>query len=278
MNDAPPDGWLDANLANWEERAALHFDAKEYDLTALREGRGRLYSIEEAELPDIGGCRVLHLQCHFGRDSLVFAQRGAHVCGVDFSPTAIAKAKEIAAEIGLTERADFFECNLYDAPKVVPGAGEFDLVFVTWGTIGWLPDVQQWAQIIAHFLKPGGQLYFADAHPFSLVFDDAAPPMTEGFPGLYAPYMGAPLMIDSQAVDYTGENAALGGVDHWWDHRLSDVIGAMIGAGLHIRWMHEHGAIPWPMFKQLVKGDDEMFHWPDKPWLPLSYSILAEKP
>ena len=279
MTDAgAPKGWLASNLANWEERTALHFEAEEYDLTPLRAGQGALFSIEERELPAIKGKRVLHLQCHFGRDSLVLAQRGVQVVGVDFSPTAIARAQELAAELGLQEQAAFHECNLYDAPDVVPGAGTFDLVFVTWGTIGWLPDIEGWAQVVAHFLAPGGQLYFADAHPFPLVFDDGAPPLADGFPGLYAPYMGPALFVDENPEDYTGDNAALAGTDYWWDHQLSEVLNALLTAGLRVEWMHEHDAIPWPIFKSLVKGEDGMFRWPDKPWLPLSYSILAQKP
>jgi SAM-dependent methyltransferase len=119
--------------------------------------RGRLNPIEEAEIGPFEGRRVLHLQCHFGRDSLILASRGATVVGLDFSKPAIATARELAAELGLTERARFVEADLYDAPSAIPEPGAFDLVFVTWGAINWLPDIQGWAEIVAHFLKPAGR-------------------------------------------------------------------------------------------------------------------------
>ena len=137
--------WRRANRANWDERVAIHLGADCYDLGPLRAGAGRLNPIEEAELGPVEGLRVLHLQCHFGRDSLILAQRGARVVGLDFSEPAIAAARELAAELGLTELARFVVADLYDAPRAIPEPGAFDLVFVTWGAINWLPDIQRWA-------------------------------------------------------------------------------------------------------------------------------------
>ena len=156
-------------------------------ISALRAGRGRLHPIEEAELRPVDGLRVLHLQCHFGRDTLTLAQRGAEVVGLDFSPEAIRAARALAAELGLEGRARFVEADLYDAPAAIPEPAAFDLVYVTWGAIYWLPDIRRWAEIVAFFLKPGGTLYLAEGHPAALVFDDLAPrhgPM----PGWFVPY------------------------------------------------------------------------------------------
>jgi SAM-dependent methyltransferase len=157
--------WLETNRKNWDERVKIHLAAASYDLKSLRDGRGRLTPIEEAEVGPVDGVRILHLQCHFGRDSLILAQRGAKVVGVDFSSPAIAAARNLATELELTERAKFIEADLYDAPNALPEPGSFDLVFVTWGTINWLPDIRRWANIVAYFLRPGGALYFADHHP-----------------------------------------------------------------------------------------------------------------
>jgi SAM-dependent methyltransferase len=128
---------------------------------------------------------VLHLQCHFGKDSLVLAGRGAEVTGLDFSGLAVETARSLAAELGLAAR--FVQADLYDAPAAIPGPASFDLVYTTWGTITWLPDLAGWARVVAHFLRPGGALYFADAHPAVLVFDDMAGVDAGGRHGWFMP-------------------------------------------------------------------------------------------
>jgi SAM-dependent methyltransferase len=183
---APAD-WRAANRANWDERVQVHLGTSGYDLAPLRAGHGRLNAIEEAELGSVKGLRVLHLQCHFGRDTLTLAQRGAEVVGLDFSAPAVAKARELAAELSLESRARFVEADLYDAVAAVPEPHAFDLVFVTWGAITWLPDIRRWAEIVAHFLKPGGGLYLAEGHPAALVFDDSRR-LADGNPGYFLPY------------------------------------------------------------------------------------------
>ena len=123
----------EANRANWDERVGVHLGPGGYDLSALRAGRGHLHEIEENELGDVRGLRVLHLQCHFGCDSLTLAQRGAEVVGLDFSRSAIEAARKLAAELGLTARARFVEADLYEAPTAVAEPASFDRVFVTLG-------------------------------------------------------------------------------------------------------------------------------------------------
>lgn len=270
--------WRRLNRANWDERVAVHLKAEAYDLGPLRAGHGRLNAIEEAELGPVAGLRVLHLQCHFGRDSLVLAQRGAEVVGLDFSPPAIAAARQLAAELGLDGRARFVEADLYAAREAIPEPGSFDLAYVTWGAINWLPDIREWARIVAWFLKPGGALYLAEGHPAALVFDDAKGEVG-GRPGWFAPYFErAPLLIDDDR-DYADETARLENrVTCEWMHPLSDVLTALIEAGLVLRWLHEHDAVTWRMFRTLEEGADGLFRWPDRPWLPLSFSLRAERP
>ena len=146
--------WREANRANWDERVGVHLSPGGYDLSALRAGRGRLNEIEEAELGEVCGLRILHLQCHFGKDSLALAQRGAEVVGLDFSHSAIESARKLATELGLVARTRFVEADVYDAQAAVSEPASFDRVFVTWGAISWLPDIARWAHIVAHFLKP----------------------------------------------------------------------------------------------------------------------------
>jgi SAM-dependent methyltransferase len=269
--------WRAANRANWDEKVALHLGPRGYDLTRLRAGRGRLHAIEEAELWTVDGKRVLHLQCHFGADSLTLAQRGATVVGLDFSPPAIAAADQLASELGLANRARFVQADLYDAPAAIEEPAAFDLVFVTWGAITWLPDIRGWGEVVAHFLKPGGSLYLADAHPAAYVFDDAAS-LPDGRPGFFAPYFSRDPVILDEAHDYVDESAKLENATiHTWIHPLGDVISSLLKAGLTLDWLHEHEAIPWRMFHILVQDADRQWRWPDQPWLPLAFSLRATR-
>jgi SAM-dependent methyltransferase len=270
--------WRAINRANWDERVQVHLGAGGYDLTPLREGRSRLNAIEEAELGSVAGLRVLHLQCHFGRDTLTLAQRGAEVVGLDFSAPAIAKARELATELGLASRARFVEADLYHARAAIPEPHAFDLVFVTWGAIYWLPDIRGWAHIVAYFLKPGGALYLAEGHPAALVFDDERR-LADGNPGYFVPYFQRePLVLDNPA-DYVDRTARLQNSRQVsWMHPLGSIVTALLEAGLRLDWLREHDAVTWQMFSLLIEGADGLFRWPDKPWLPLSFSLHTTRP
>ncbi|MCP2030434.1 SAM-dependent methyltransferase [Okibacterium sp. HSC-33S16] len=286
----PRDGeWLDANRAQWDERVPLHLASDFYDQSALRAGDGRLTPIDEAELQGLfpgddgrfrlDGKRVLHLQCHFGADTLTIAQRGASVIGLDFSPPAIRAARALAADVGLAERTRFLIANLYDARHALPEPDSFDVVFTTWGTIGWLPDVAEWARIIEWFLAPGGTLYFADGHPAAMVFDSTSSPSAP-LPEFAYPYGDRNPLILDQADDYADGDAVLTHTRSWeWAHPTSEIVGALLEAGLQIDKLGEHFEVPWKMFDQLVPTGDGMFGWPDgTPWLPLALEVVASKP
>ena len=280
MVDLRSGDWLDANRAQWDERVPLHVASEFYDQSKLRAGAGALCSIEEGELaalfPDgLEGKRILHLQCHFGADSLVLAQRGATVIGLDFSMPAIRAARALATEVGLADRTRFINANIYDARHMLPEPESFDLVYTTWGTIGWLPDVAEWAKIIEWFLKPGGQLYFADGHPSALVFESDA----DGKPVMAYPYdtEGVVDEIDD-TTDYAVEGAVLENTKTFeWMHPLGDTVSALIAAGLTIDFLHEHYELPWKMFGTLEPTGTGLFRWPDKRWLPLGMSLSATR-
>jgi SAM-dependent methyltransferase len=269
--------WRRLNRANWDGRAAVHVGPGGYDLTGLRSGHGPMPIVDD-ELGSVAGLRVLHLQCHIGTDSLALAQRGAQVVGLDFSGVAIAAARKLAGELGLADRMRFIEADIYDARSAIPEPASFDRVFVTWGTICWHPDVRVWARIVAHFLKTGGVFYFAEGHPAALVFDE----QTSGEPGrragFYWPYLGRAEMEEIDPRDYADPSARLANAaTREWLHPVGDVVTAVIEAGLRLDWLHEHDAVTWRMFECLVEGDDGLFRWPDKPWLPLAYSLRATR-
>jgi SAM-dependent methyltransferase len=269
--------WRATNRAHWDEKVVLHLGPRGYDLTSLQAGRGRFNAIEGAELWPVDGSHILHLQCHFGSDTLKLAQRGATVVGLDFSAPAIDAARRLAGELGLADRARFVRADLYDAAAAIPEAAAFDMVFVTWGAICWLPDIYRWAQIVAHFLKPGGSLYLAEPHPAAMVFDDAAA-FPDGRPGFFAPYFAREPVVMEEAHDYIDETSTVANATTYtWIHSLADVISSLLGADMRLDWLHEHDAVPWHMFDVLVRGADGLWRWPDKPWLPLAFSLRATR-
>lgn len=283
MVDLAEGEWLDDNRANWNERVPVHVASDFYDRQPLREGGSVLDRVVAAELAELypngfDGIRVLHLQCHFGSDTLSLANLGATVVGLDFSKPAVMEARRMAAELGFdTFRARFIEGNLYDARHLLPEPESFDLVFATWGTIGWLPDVAQWARIIAWFLRPGGRFYFAEGHPAALVFDGDGGP--DGMPQFAYPYVSTGPDILEDPSDYADDSAVLENARTWeWMHPLGEVYAALTATGLHIEQLREHYELPWRMFPALEAAGGGMWAWPDRQWLPLAYSLTATTP
>src|SRR5262247_2913851 len=160
---------LEANRRLWDSWARINLASRFYDVEGFAAGRGRdLDSIALAGPGDVRGKSLLHLQCHFGMDTIRWARHGAAVTGVDFSTEAIAAARALAARMGVP--ATFVHSNIYELPSKLDG--RFDVVFTSHGVLGWLPDLDRWAQVVAHFLSAGGIFYVVDAHPVALCFDD----------------------------------------------------------------------------------------------------------
>jgi SAM-dependent methyltransferase len=265
---------IDINQRNWDERARIHARdiTGDYMLDQFRAGEDALHAIEAAELGDISGKRVLHLQCHIGRDTLCLVRRGAVATGLDFSAVALAVARRLADETGL--RADFVQGTVEEAPSKTPGP--FDLVFITWGTICWLADLRAWARAIAAVLRPGGELYFADAHPGFLVLEEHA--------GRLAPAYDFQTPVDRplefvNATTYTGDPTVMTNqATREWIHSLSAIFGALIEAGLTIVMFREHEVLPWQGLPILMPASNRLWRLPDgHPRLPLSFSLRARR-
>ncbi|WP_374653031.1 class I SAM-dependent methyltransferase [Dongia sp.] len=270
------------NKARWDEVVAIHVASADYQVQPFLAGQDTLLPIEAREIGDIRGKSLIHLQCHFGLDTLNLARRGAHVTGLDFSPQAIAAARALAARAGLEAR--FVEGNLYDAPSLI--AERFDLAYVTWGAINWLPDIKGWAKVVAKMLKPSGELYLLEAHPFAFALDqvppggavgvrDAGAPLCPTFPYFGA---GVPIIFDSDTT-YTGDDTKVENTrTHEFLHPMSDILGGLIEAGLTLTSYNEHDSIAWAMWPLLVEGADRMYRMPEGHTnLPLSFSLKARK-
>src|SRR5262249_14316808 len=156
------------NLARWNEITAIHAQSAFYNVEGFKRGQSSLRSIEVDELGDVAGKTLLHLQCHFGLDTLSWARRGAHVTGVDFSEPAIAQAQALARQNNLHPR--LLRADVLDLAGRL--SGPFDIVFTSYGVLCWLPDLRRWAEVIAHFLKPGGTFYMVETHPFATVLGE----------------------------------------------------------------------------------------------------------
>lgn len=267
---------FDANLRNWNERAAVHFkdEAGGYRVQAFLDGADNLHDIEHEEIGDVKGLRIAHLQCHFGIDTLCLARRGATCVGLDFSSVAIAAARDLQKKTGFD--ASFVEGNVYDARALIDGM--FDMVYVTWGAIGWLPDIIGWARVVASLLKPGGGLFLLEGHPSLLLADEKTPEMRPGYD--WRTPLDRPLVMNEDTT-YTGDTAKIANATtHEWIHPLSDIINALISAGMRLDRLNEHEKLAWQFAPIMVpvEGRRRMWVLPEGfPRLPLSYSIWATR-
>ena len=266
--------YLDVNRARWDELALLHAAGDYYEVKEFKQGVTTLHPIELAEMGDVRGKSLLHLQCHFGLDTLRWARLGATVTGIDFSGTAIGIARDLAAEVGID--ALFVHSSVYELPQNLDG--QFDIVFTSWGVINWLPDLQPWGKVIVHFLKPGGYFYIAECHPTAYIFDDAKD-VTDL--RVHYPYFHSdePLLIEEDG-SYADKSAKLTNRrEYAWVHSVADILGALIDAGLRIEFFHEHDSLAWQLFPFM--SEDEHGMWRLNRYeesIPLSFSIKATKP
>lgn len=267
------DAWRDANRRAWDRRAAVHAadETGFYDVVGFLAGADTLYPIEAAEIGDVAGLRIAHLQCHFGLDTLSLARRGAEVIGLDFSPEAIGAARALAARAGLAAR--FVEADVYDARSALDGV--FDMVYATWGTLVWLPDVRRWAEGVASLLAPGGCLYWADTHPSALVLDERDGRLEPCF------RWRTPADRPDRTVEtasYTGDALPAPIEEFCWIHPVSDVVGALLEAGLTLEFLHEHERLPSRLYPSMIPDGNRMYRLPDGAVpMPLALSLRARK-
>ncbi len=264
--------FTDANRTLWDARVSVHEKSEFYDLPAFKAGAPALKPLELEELGAVDGKTLLHLQCHFGQDSLDWARRGATVTGVDFSGQAIGLARSLAAEMNL--QAEFVESDIDSLPDNL--TGEFDIVFTSYGALMWLPDIRRWAEVVARFLKPGGTFYVAEFHPASWIFDEEAEKLEVKYPYFNT---GEPLALPSTGsyADPDGSSGTF--MEYSWCHSLADIITALIDAGLTLEFIHEFPYSIYPQFPKLMEEREDGY-WRLKEGdgsLPLMFSIRAVK-
>ena len=263
--------YYDVNKKRWNELVDIHAKSDEYDLDSFIAGRNSLHSIEIEALGDISGKSLLHLQCPFGLDTLSWGRLGARVTGVDFSKTAIELARSLAVRIGVD--AEFINCNVYDLPEHLDG--EFDVVFTSYGVLCWLHDMEAWAGIVSRYLKPGGTFFMAEFHPFMWVFDNEFPSELKV---KYRYWQGEEPDYYEADGSYAEPDAKVENRGSYeWAHPMSEVVNALIGAGLTIRELEEYPfSVDGTQFAFMEPGEDRYSTLPGYD-LPLMYSIKATK-
>jgi SAM-dependent methyltransferase len=259
----------------------VHARSEFYNLEGFKRGETSLGSIELEEIGGVQGKTLLHLQCHFGLDTLSWARMGAEVTGLDFSDKAIEMGRSLSRELKIPAR--FVQASVFDAATAVQG--EFDVVFSSYGAINWLPELRPWARAIATKVKPGGFFYICDMHPFLSIFDneDTA---TELKP-LYS-YFRKEMIVDPPgSSDYADATHHRKHAGHEWIHTVSEILGSMLEAGLQIEFFHEFPLCVWrclPFAAESESSSGANTLKAGRSWrvkgdpIPLLFSLKARKP
>lgn len=261
------DHFIETNRRAWNLRAEVHKSSAFYDVEGWKKGATSLNEIELREVGDVADKKLLHLQCHFGLDTLSWARLGARVTGCDFSDTAIGYARQLARESNPDAR--FVCCDLYDLPRHL--RGKFDIVFSSYGVIGWLPDLERWAAVVAHFVKKGGFFYLAEFHPVVWMLD-------EKMEFIKYAYHNAGVITTEQTGTYADPAAAIQYTEYGWNHSLSEVINSLLRQGLQLEFLNEYPYSPYDCFDKTVRGADGHYRiqgLEDK--IPMVYTLKMVK-
>lgn len=258
---------FEANRQLWNARVPHHLASRMYDMPAFLAGKCSLTEIELDLLGDVKGKRILHLQCHFGQDTLSLARLGAEVTGLDISDAAIKEAARLSNELGL--KADWVLSNVVE--HVHDLDGKFDIVFTSFGTIGWLPDLKPWATNIRHYLKPGGRFVFVEFHPAVWMFDNA-------FTHVQYSYFNREVIVEEEQGTYADREAPIKLASFGWNHDLGEVLTALLNEGLVLERFMELDGSPHDSFSNTVRGSDGMYRVKGMEGkLPMVYGLRMRK-
>lgn len=261
------ENYLEINRNSWNAKVEPHLKSDFYFVDEFLNGRTSLNSIELNLLGDISGKEILHLQCHFGQDSISLARMGAKVTGIDLSDKAIEAAKELNEKCGTD--AEFLVSDVYELPKNLNQ--KFDIVYTSYGTIGWLPDLKKWAEVIQHFLKPGGKFVFVEFHPVVWMFDD-------DFTHLKYNYFNEKPIVETYEGTYADFSAPLSQKYVMWNHPTSEVLNSLIQNKMEILSFDEFDWSPYPCFQHVEKFEEGKWRIPQfGNKVPHVFAITAQK-
>ena len=259
--------YFETNRKTWNEKVKVHTQGDFYGLEAFKKGKSSLNPYEITALGDVKNKSLLHLQCHFGQDTLSWARMGAQCTGVDLSDAGIAFAKALSDEIAVP--ATFVCCNVLDTSQYVQE--HFDIVFTSYGTIGWLPDLKPWATMIAERLKPGGVFYIIDFHPLVWMFD-----YTSGEAVLKYGYHQKEAIYEEYKGTYADMSSSMISKEYGWNHGLGEVLTALTTAGLQVAYLHELDESPYDVLPDLEQNKNGLYITKDRLY-PLLFELKAHK-
>ncbi len=261
-----------ANRELWDEWAGVHARSAFYDVEGFKAGKNSLFPLEQVELGDVSGKTLLHLQCHFGMDTLSWARLGARVTGADLSERAIGLAQSLSQQTGIP--GTFVASDIYRLPEALDEV--FDIVYTSYGVLCWLPDITRWARVAAHFVRPGGMFYIADFHPFANIFNnEAGAPIFE----VKQDYFDDQPMVYKPGCSYADwETPTQAPAAYEWLHTLGGIVTALLDAGLRLEYLHEFPFNYYQQMAYLEKHADGAYWLPAKtPQIPMMFSIKAHK-
>lgn len=259
--------YLSLNKQAWNQRTSVHVDSEFYDNKAFLAGKSSLNEIELSLLGEVDGLDILHLMCHFGQDTISLARMGADVVGVDLSDKAIFQAQLLAEK--LNAKASFINCDLYSLPQFLDKS--FDIVFSTYGTIGWLPDIDKWAAIVSKYLKPGGRFVFVEFHPVVWMFDN-------DFDKITYDYFNSEPIVELENGTYADTKADIMTESVSWNHGLAEVMSALLNHNMVIDEFQEFDYSPYNCLAGMEEFLPGRFRIKKiEKRIPIVYSIRAIK-
>jgi len=263
------DDYIASNRILWNNWTGIHARSKFYDLESFKAGRNSLLPLERTELGDVAGKTLLHLQCHFGMDTLSWARLGATVTGVDFSDEAINLARSLSEELAIP--ATFVCSNIYGLDEVLDG--QWDIVFTSYGVLFWLPDLRRWAQLVARFLKPGGTFYIVEGHPFAMTLEEQHGQRLVTYPYFQG---SEPLRFETKG-SYADPTADYQYVEHGWHHPIGEIVTNLVQAGLRVEFLHEFPYCAWQVTESMKLAEDGWWRVPGDETQPFLFSLKATK-
>ncbi len=259
--------YFDNNRNLWDTKVDFHKDSEMYDVPGFLKGKNSLNDIELEAIGDVNGKSLLHLQCHFGQDSMSWARMGAQVTGVDLSPKSLALARDLNSQLGLD--VQFIESNVLEL--IEKHEGQYDIVFTSYGTFGWLPDLVQWAKVIHHFLKPGGIFYIADFHPVLYMYDFPTKQLLFNYFNTGEPYE------EISEGTYADRDAPIRHKEYFWCHSLSEVMGPLLQQGLNLLEFKEFDYSPYDCFENMKEVEKGKYVFDAGIRLPHIFSLKMQK-
>jgi len=255
-----------ANRDLWDKLARLHVKSKFYDVAGFLNGKSSLHRMVLDLVGHVEGKSILHLQCHFGLDTLSLARMGAVVTGVDFSEAGIEEARKLRDFLGLN--AKFVVCDVDVLDEHLPC--KFDMVFASFGVLEWHSDLERWALIVSHFLKEGGTFCLAEFHPALWMLNDEQSRIEHSY------FKRDPIFMPNEK-SYADPEAGGMGTSYCWNHSLGEVFGALEAAGLEVFGFREYDYSPYNIFAHGVETEGNFYIRGLEGTIPLAYSLFARR-